>query len=398
MIQEQNVGGPPASAEPNDGAAIPRKQRVHTTPVQRPERTPWRKRLKLAMFFVVRAIGLCRLARWFTRRSVLIIGWHCVSMTDEHRRFSSLFISPESLRQRLEFLKRNYRIITLDEALRQKRAGRLEPYQAILTFDDGYYNVYSEAAPILRELKMPATVYMVTARIDAQTPTYNHLVSDIILTTSLTAAEVTTPGLEGAADLGNQAAKVAFMRRAIRAYPQDESKQEVWVRRLADDLEVDMETYVRSRVWHSMNAAEVRELNDSGMFDMQLHTHEHKNVVDYPDATYDQVRICREDLERRTGRPARHFCYPQGYWNRHVWASLKRAGVETATTTQNGPNFVSTPDLALRRFLDGEDRTQLEFEVETSHLRWLLHVLFHPRRWSVPNEKLQAYFESPQLF
>lgn len=396
MIEEQNVAVLPAEREP--GVRVPRKYDMPSTPPQRSERLSWRKRLKLAGFFCARAIGLCWLARWLTRRSVLIIGWHCVSMTDEHLRFPSLFISPESLRRRLQFLKTHYRIITLEEAIRQKREGRFEPGQAVLTFDDGYYNVFAAGAPILREFDVPATVYMVTARIDGQTPTYNHVVADVILSSRLKGAQITTPGLEGAVDLGTQSQRVAFVSKAMRAYPLEAARQEPWARRLACDLEVDIDDLLKRRVWHSMNAAEVRELCESGRFDFQLHTHEHKNVLDYADVAFEQARVCREKLEAITGCAARHFCYPQGFWNRAAWEPLERAGVESATTAQNGPNFVGTPDLALRRFLDGEDRTQLEFEVETSHLRWLLHVLFHPRRLAVPNEKLQPYFEAPQLY
>jgi len=395
--QDQSLGLMPADGAQTE-RVVRRKYDTPTTPAQRPRRPSWRKRMKLALYYGARAIGLCNLARWLTRRSVLIVGWHCVSLTDEHVRFPSLCISRETFRQRLEFLRRHYRIITLDELLRQKRAGRIEPSQAILTFDDGYYDVYAGAAPILRELDMPATFYMVTERIDSQRPTFNHLISDMILQSRLSAAHLTVPGVEGAARLDTQAGRVALMQRAMAAYPLEPQRQEAFARRLAAELEVDIDDLIRRRVWHAMNADEVRELAEMGLFDFQLHTHEHKNVIDYADIAYEQARVCRERLEALTGRPARHFCYPQGFWCRETWESLERAGVETAATAQHGPNFVQTPDLALRRFLDGEDRTQVEFEVETSHLRWLWYAVRHPGRLAIPNEKRQPYFESQRLF
>src|SRR5579872_6036817 len=357
--EEHNTGLLPSQSVGANGAAPAKRRRVHTIPLQRPQRIPWRKRAKLLLFGLARASGLCRLSRWLTRRSVLIIGWHCVSLTDEHERFPSLFISPETFRRRLEFLKKHYQIITLDEALRQKRAGRFAPNQAVLTFDDGYYNVYAQAASILREMGMPGTVYMVTARIDSQIPTYNHLVSDIILSSTKKSAQLTAPGIEGQVALATQDDRVSFMRRAIRAYPTDASRQESFVQNLANDLGVDLGDLIGRRVWHCMNAAEVDELRKIGLIDFQLHTHEHKNVTDHPEEAFEQVRVCREQLEALTGRPARHFCYPQGFWNKAAWESLERNGVESATTTQHGPNLIGTPDLALRRLPDGESRTQL---------------------------------------
>lgn len=398
MDREQSLGLMPPESGSSTAPVVRRKYDTPSTPARFSERLSWRKRLKLALFFGARALGLCRLARWLTRRSVLIIGWHCVSLGDEHRRFPSLCISREAFRRRLEFLRRHYRIITLDEFVRQKRAGRIEPYQAILTFDDGYYDVYASAAPLLREFNLPATLYMVTARIDSQTPTYNHMVSDIILLSPLTEAKLTIAGIEGDVRLETKADRAALMRRVIVAYPLDPAEQESFTRQLACDLGVDLDDLVRRRVWHAMNADEVRELAESGLFEFQVHTHDHKNVLDYPEIVCEQAQVCRERLEELTGRPARHFCYPQGFWCHETWPALQQAGIETAATTQNGPNFVETPELSLRRILDGEDRSQLEFEVETSHLRWLWQLVRRPAGYAAPNEKRQPYHEAPKLY
>ena len=66
----------------------------------------------------------------------------------------------------------------------------------------------------------------------------------------------------------------------------------------------------------------------------------------------------------------------------------------TATTTRSGPNVPSTPLLALRRLMNGEDRTELEFEFELSNIRWLLARLVGRADHAVPTEKVRSYRDS----
>lgn len=69
--------------------------------------------------------------------------------------------TPNVLFQRqMEWLAMNAEVMTLDGLL----SGSGErPLQAAITFDDGYASVAMNAAPILRDLGLPATVYINTA-------------------------------------------------------------------------------------------------------------------------------------------------------------------------------------------------------------------------------------------
>src|SRR5262249_43117596 len=70
-------------------------------------------------------------------------------------------VTPERLRRQLGgLLDRGYRPWPLRKALEESRAGRpLAPMAFVVTFDDGYENVYHYAWPILRELGIPATIF-----------------------------------------------------------------------------------------------------------------------------------------------------------------------------------------------------------------------------------------------
>jgi len=72
-----------------------------------------------------------------------------------------LTVHPETFRQQLKSLKKRHRIVSLEELVsaKMKKADCKENLAAI-TFDDGYYDNYLFAFPILKELSCPATFFL----------------------------------------------------------------------------------------------------------------------------------------------------------------------------------------------------------------------------------------------
>ena len=358
-----------------------------------------KRSVKKALIGMSRVTGLTSLSRILTRRGFNIIGFHGVSLLDEHRRFPTLFISVESFERRLRFLASRYRIVSLQDALEQHRTGRIAPRQVVLTFDDGFYNFLGRAVPLLKKYNAPATVYVVTNGVETGEPIFNLLVKDVMLSTR----HRTAPGLPHApgqsVDLSTpdrRNAAIAATVQAMYRQPTIEARLS-FCRELARALDVDIEPTLRARVWDRLTPAEIRQVVNDG-FDVELHTHSHRNVVEYRAGVRDEVRTNREVLERLAGKPAVHFCYPLGLWDKAIWPDLAAEGVQSAVTTKNGPNFPETPVLSLRRYLTGEAMTQREFEFELSGVRWLAGTMRSSQNRFAPSEKRVRYSEQPDLY
>jgi peptidoglycan/xylan/chitin deacetylase (PgdA/CDA1 family) len=69
--------------------------------------------------------------------------------------------------RQMAWLKRlGYTVITLQQYLQHRRDGHPPPARTvIITFDDGYADVYNLAYPILRRHAFPATVFLVSNRV-----------------------------------------------------------------------------------------------------------------------------------------------------------------------------------------------------------------------------------------
>ena len=358
------------------------------------------KIVKHGVLQVSRATGLTALARTLTRNGFNIVGFHGVSLADEHLRFPTLFISPEAFERRLRFLSRRYRIVPLDAIVEQHRAGRIRPRQVVLTFDDGFYNFLGAAIPLLKQYGAPATVYVVTAEVESGEPLYNLLLRDVILSTKRSSATGLPHAPELSCDLSTRRARDTLLNDALGYFTATCGTAEerlAFCRTFAAVLDVDVDAKLRARLWDRLTPSELETVVAAG-YDVQLHTHTHRNVIRYGDEVRDEVRTNRQHIERLTGKPAVHFCYPLGLWHRGVWPDLRAEGVESAVTTRNGPNYPATPPLALRRYLTGQAMTDLEFEFELSGLRWLTRTVLRPAGRFEPSEKRLRYAERPELY
>lgn len=86
---------------------------------------------------------------------VLVLYYHRINSLNIDTNL--LAVSPEQFRQHMKFLKRNYIIPRFEEDW-----SMLDGPGVVITFDDGYLDVYQNALPILEDLGIPATVFVCT--------------------------------------------------------------------------------------------------------------------------------------------------------------------------------------------------------------------------------------------
>jgi peptidoglycan/xylan/chitin deacetylase (PgdA/CDA1 family) len=299
-----------------------------------------------------------RVARSSWRRErVLILAWHGVSLHDEHEWDPSLFISPELLDRRLEAIRRNgCTILPLDEAVRRLPAGTLPERSVVLTFDDGYYNFYSHAVPILKKHKAPATVYLTTYYTGDNRP-LPYLSASYLMWRRRHAGRVritALPGFENA-DLGSPEVRAAihraFVQQAeVRQMNADE-KHDV-LRRLCTDIGADLDRFSsEERIMNLMTPEQVAALPGSGVVSVDLHTHRHRVPLDERLFSREIVEN-RELIGQMTGIVSDHFCYPSGVWAREMLPWLHQLGVRSATTCMHGLAAPASNPLLLPRFVD----------------------------------------------
>ena len=94
-------------------------------------------------------------------------------LTEEERNYC---IEIEVFRKQMKLLKiLGYKTLTLDEYYNWKKSKLKLPYKSILiTFDDGFQNIYDYAIPILLQYKLKACIFIIGKKVGEDTITTNY--------------------------------------------------------------------------------------------------------------------------------------------------------------------------------------------------------------------------------
>ena len=323
--------------------------------------------LKLSLLNVARAAGAFRFARNSRWRGeqLLIICYHGVSIDDEQEWGPGLYMTPEGLAGRFELLRRRRcAVLPLDEAVRRLYEGTLPPRSVALTFDDGNFDFYSRAWPLLNAYEFPATVYLTTYYCETNLPIFPLVISYVLW--KARGFEFAFPlsphggiTLDTRSPDGRRRAQETLVRFA-EVEGMSVKEKDALAEQLADMVDVDYAEIKRKRLMHLMNPAEVREVAAGGV-DIQLHTHRHRSPPD-EERYRAEIATNRERIVALTGATPRHFCYPSGAWMPRFSYWLSEEGLLSATTTEPGMASARRDRFRLPRLLDHSEMTPIEFD------------------------------------
>lgn len=221
----------------------------------------------------------------------------------------------------------------------------------IVTFDDGFENNYSVAAPMLEQRRVAATFYVTTGFIAANASSWIDLIEHAFESRK----EVSVAW--GDPDSGASCRTPVEKQKAL-----DEIRAFVKARRDIDPYE--FAASVRSQLGiteapaddqldRKMSWAQVRELSESELFTIGGHGHTHR-ILEYLDqsALEREVAQSLELLRTHVARPVLHYSYPEGLshcYSPRVVSLLRQHGIRCAPSAEPGVNRVGDDLFRLKR-------------------------------------------------
>jgi len=288
-------------------------------------------------------------------RRVLILSYHRVVadfLDEKERGLYTLNIAQQTFRRHLEALLGSHDIVSLEDALEVLNGARRAARDvAVITFDDGYRDVYTHAFPVLRALRAPGVVYVPSSFVGTgQRLGHDRLYAALerMADRGLSAIAVGVGGtgerwLADALDGGVQP-EVA-LERLISRYPTP------GLLALASALEdrLGLTHHDGPQGELPMTWEMLRELDAHGVI-TGAHTAEHTVLTHQPLAdARREIAQCKAVLEKGVKKPVRHFAYCNGYYNAGVAQALQAEGFVSAVTTEDMPNVPGGDPFALKR-------------------------------------------------
>jgi peptidoglycan/xylan/chitin deacetylase (PgdA/CDA1 family) len=324
----------------------------------------WKRSLKSAAATVAPGWAKQPFKRAEQRDSqVLILAYHRVvaSLAQAERdSIYGLVISAESFARHLEIVQERYDVLSMDEALQVfsgKRQGRRPA--AVITFDDGYRDVYDNAWPVLQRMNLPAIVYVPTAFMGSNRILDHDRLYWLVLQARAARLDLTKP-LEDAGLAPPVAARLATMRPVARVADALNYHPFVLRQAILQRLETALRDVAEPCPSHYelMSWAMIKEMANGGI-SFGAHSDHHLILTLESEASVDdELRRSKQRLEEQLQRPIRHFAYPNGYFNSTIKDMVARAGFASAVTTERVIAKRGDDTLALGRISLCEESTR----------------------------------------
>ena len=297
--------------------------------------------MKQAIFSISRILGVDRLFAYLNRNRPVVLVFHGVTAEKPGHfcNHEGLHLYRPIFERLMELIANRYHPVSLSSIVDWLEGRAVLPSRAVaVTFDDGYRNVLTEAAPILARFGIPATLFVATDFVFRREQLWpDRLTSALYLTKEKQLSLETNGGAENL-PLRDDREKMAAeqkLRSLLKNVPDDERR--AMLERIVASLAVDEGETTRAWPDHApITPEELPRLFDYGV-DVGSHTCTHAIVSRMRETQMEfELAESRRLIERATGRSCTLFSYPNGSpadFNVCARAAVIKAGYRAAVTT-----------------------------------------------------------------
>jgi peptidoglycan/xylan/chitin deacetylase (PgdA/CDA1 family) len=257
--------------------------------------------LKALYYNALRFTGVTTFARRLARGGVVLCYHNVLDRPDGTADRLGLHMSLAAFERQMRWLAAHYAVVPLEEFVSRLLRGRSLRGVAAVTFDDAYEGVFAYAWPLLRDLRLPATVFVVADAPAAQPEGFWWDNPEV-----------------------------------LRAYSPDQEQR--WLTAFKGDRTSIVESVAPNLPWHAPPGCRpatwqaITTAADAGLH-IGAHSVTHRALPALNEADlHREVSESREIIRRHTGVTPVLFAYPYGLWNDRVRHAVQSAGYHAAFT------------------------------------------------------------------
>jgi peptidoglycan/xylan/chitin deacetylase (PgdA/CDA1 family) len=249
-------------------------------------------------------------------------------------------------RKQMEVLSKYFQVLPLEDLVERALRRQIPPKAVAITFDDGYRDNYEYAFPILRELSLPATIFLTTGCIDSDDMLWYDRMRIALLKTKL--KSLRWEGHYYSLDsIDNRRAAFYNLREVFLLMAEFQKREKLedllgilGVNNSGSEKQLMLE-------WH-----QIREMA-SYKIDFGAHTVTHPLITKLPISyAQEEVYQSKAKIEDMVGCPVRLWAYPNARLddlNSPIQQVLQKAGFIGAFPGIWGTNCADTNPFELRR-------------------------------------------------
>ncbi len=270
-------------------------------------------------------------------KRLTIVTYHRVAEPNENKTsLPFLFVSKDKFEKQIRFFKKHYHIINFQQLNTLKNNSKIPWNSLIVTFDDGYEDVYFNAFPSLRNLSIGATVFLVTGAIEnGQKPFW----WDRAYYYFTQLGDKNSVGVIKNFDISHEKLLRKFDQNRSQFFKIMNKLDSEKIEMMLDEIQCKYDLSDDNLLADNMllSKDQIEEMSET--IEFGSHSCNHINILNLDhDMLGYEIQNSRVILEKMIGKLVHVFSYPAGNVSEDVKKIVENAGYEFAVTTEVGIN------------------------------------------------------------
>ena len=250
------------------------------------------------------------------------------SVSDSVMDPSRVTVSPEHFGEQMQVLRERFRPVGLSDYLERVRRREDLRNVVVVTFDDGYANNLRIAAPILKDLDIPAVFYIATGYLGGEREFWWDELEQLVFGPESLPDRLPDDGPHSNdPDISGLSRVELYWKlwHALVVRPADSQRQ------LLDRLGAWSGAQPCIRESHRpMTPDELVELSSIPGFEIGAHSKTHPRLSELePSMAGSEIRDSAASIQNLLPTPVRHFSYPYGALSEEVKEMVRAAGFQS---------------------------------------------------------------------
>lgn len=324
-----------------------------------------------AMLMVSDIVGLNWVFRLVNAKKLRIVMYHGIA-DSELPTFYWTQLPLREFKLQMNILRESYTPISSESLTNDMSGGLNYPSNAVVvTFDDGYENLFRNAWEVLKEKKMPATIFVVTGLSETKAIIWTDVIYTMFIKYFDRDIDLSMHDLQiypKCIDLDERIEAVEQLKTSLKSFP--EEKRKAVIMHLLEKYPLREDEYFDEL--RLLSVGQIMELSKSREIQIASHSHNHPILSTLsPELQADEIEASVEALASWGIPKASIFAYPNGRpqdFDEDTTSILKSNGIAIAVTTVEGFNDAASDPYRLKRIAVGADTDTWEFKARLSGL------------------------------
>jgi peptidoglycan/xylan/chitin deacetylase (PgdA/CDA1 family) len=298
---------------------------------------------------------MIKYSKYLNKKSCSIFLFHGVVKSNNYnlRNYNNKHIEEKKFKKILRDLKKNGTPISMDDVIKNINNKKdFANNSFVITFDDGFFNNYSNAIPVLEKMGIPTTFYITTDFIEKNSTSWVDRIEIAVDAKNRGYTKIFNREFKF-----NDSAKskIKFMNDLRKLIKNDKKIDPYKITtNILKDLKYKKKISSSNHILDKkMNWSQIKKIDKKTLFTVGGHTKTHRILSFLSDnETKKEINGSIKIIEKKLNKKIIHYSYPEGL--RHTFSNreillLKQEGIECCPSAESGVNTKNSNLFKLKR-------------------------------------------------